>query len=250
MWPWVSNITFLSLAVLIIKMRLMVVPTSQKCLEDRLRSYIKHQHSIWVQCRRLGVQPRNHRQIHTGDGGLNFPVVSSFFFLAFQHPFPTSLVTISHFSFQFKKLSLHTLSPCDSSVAVSTTIPTSVSGTRVQPIRGCECLLQDLYWNRRREKHLFFPGLLLCQDAQWELLVSHLWSSLPRMVSIERKTDPRGIQKTPIRCLDPAIPEAGPAFRLFCLWRQYVPFFFFLLKSAWVGSLLFTLVLFRTKTQG
>lgn len=37
----------------------------------------------------------------------------------------------------------------------------------------------------------------------------------------------RGIQKTPTRCLDPAMPEAGPAFRLFCLWRQYVPFFFF-----------------------
>ena len=80
----------------------MVVPTSQKCLEDRLRSYIKHQHSICVQRRCLGVQPGNHRQIHTGDGGLNFPVVSSFFFLAFQHPFPTSLVTISHFHFSLR----------------------------------------------------------------------------------------------------------------------------------------------------
>ena len=98
----------------------------------------------------------NHRQIHTGDCSLSLPAVLPSFSLAFQHPFPTSLVTISQFSFQFKKLPLHILSPCDSSVAVSTTIPTSVAGTWFQPIRGCAWLLQDLYWNRRREKHSSF----------------------------------------------------------------------------------------------
>lgn len=32
------------------------------------------------------------------------------------------------------------------------------------------------------------------------------------------------IQKAPSRCMDPAVPRAGPAFRLFCLGRWYIPF--------------------------
>ena len=189
MWPGVSNITSLSFAILIIKTRLRWYPPHRSAW----RTDWGPTHETPGPCPVEQACSRgNHRQVHTGDCSPNVPVVLPSFPVAFQPPFPTALVPISHFSFQFKKLPLHILSPCDSSVAVSTTTPISVAGTRFQSIRGCECLLQDLHWNRRREKHSsLFPGLLLCQDAQWELLVSHLWSSLPRKVSIERKADPR-----------------------------------------------------------
>lgn len=111
---------------------------------------------------------RDHRQIHTGDCSLSLPAVLPSFSLAFQHPFPTSLVTISQFSFQFQKLPLHILSPCDSSVAVSHHHPYKCSwnsdSNQLEAVNDC---FQDLYWNgQERETLLFFLGLLLCQDAQ------------------------------------------------------------------------------------
>lgn len=193
MWPGVSNITSSSFAILIIKMRLRWYPphrsawrtdwgptyeTPGPCPGEHVCS-----RGAW-ECSR-----GNQRHIHTGDFSLNvlssFPVDFSlhsqplwypyliFHFSLRSYPYTFSAPVIQVLLFLLPTLQVYL--ECDSS--------------QLEAMNACFRIYTGI--GGETNTLLFFPGLLFCQAARWELLVSHLWSSLPRMVSIERKADPR-----------------------------------------------------------